>query len=149
MLLSRTASFVLFFLQFTFQLNASSGSDYYMPKEYQNAYKNQTRSFNGKPGPNYWQNFSEYDIKAEIIPSSKMLIGSQKVVYYNNSPDTLKSVVFKIYQNMNKLGAARNSELPKESVTEGVKIEKLFVNNKSISLNPDDKQINIQGTNLI
>jgi hypothetical protein len=26
---------------------------------------------------------------------------------------------------MNKLGAARNSELPKESVTDGVEIEKL------------------------
>jgi hypothetical protein len=120
-----------------------------MPKEYKNAYKNQTRSYDGKPGPNYWQNFSEYDIKAEIVPSSKMLRSSQKVVYYNNSPDTLRSIVFKIYQNMNMLGAARNSELPKESVTDGVRIEKIIVNDKNISLNTDDKIINIQGTNLI
>jgi hypothetical protein len=149
MKLISSASIISFLFVIAFNLFASSGSDYYMPKEYKNAYKNQTRSYDGKPGPNYWQNFSEYDIKAEIVPSSKMLKGSQKVVYYNNSPDTLKSIVFKIYQNMNKLGAARNSELTKESITDGVRIEKIIVNDKNISLNPDDKQINIQGTNLI
>jgi hypothetical protein len=73
MKLKSYAPIVSILLVITFQIFASSGSDYYMPKEYKNAYKNQTRSFDGKPGPNYWQNFSEYDIKAEIIPSSKML----------------------------------------------------------------------------
>jgi hypothetical protein len=127
MKLISSASIISFLFVIVFNLFASDGSDYYMPKEYKNAYKNQTRSYDGKPGPNYWQNFSEYDIKVEIVPSTKMLKGFEKIVYYNNSPDTLKSIVFKIHQNMNKLGAARNSELPKESVTDGVKIDKIKV----------------------
>jgi hypothetical protein len=60
-----------------------------MPKELKRAYINKTRYYDGKPGPNYWQNFSEYNIKAEIEPKTRLLSGSEKIVYINNSPDTL------------------------------------------------------------
>lgn len=129
--------------------SASFSSDLKMPKELKKAYVNQTRSYDGKPGISYWQNFSEYNIKAEIKPQSRMLNGSEKIVYYNNSPDTIKSIVLKLYQDMYKKGAARNTELNPETVTEGVKISKLIVDDNNLSLNVDDKVTSYQGTNLI
>jgi hypothetical protein len=50
---------------------------------------------------------------------------------------------------MYKKGAARNTELNPETVTEGVKISKLIVDGNKLSLNVDDKLISYQGTNLI
>ena len=127
----------------------SFSSDLKMPKEVKKTYTNQTRSYDGKPGINYWQNFSEYNIKAEIEPKTRLLSGSEKIVYFNNSPDTLKTIVLKLYQDMYKKGAARNTELNPETVTDGVNISKLSVDGNNLSLNVDDKIISYQGTNLI
>jgi len=136
-------------LIFLLAFSVSFGSDLNKPKEIKKAYTNQTRSYDGKPGINYWQNFSEYNIKAEIEPKTRLLSGSEKIVYFNNSPDTLKTIVLKLYQDMYKKGAARNTELNPETVTEGVKISKLIVDGNKLSLNVDDKLISYQGTNLI
>ncbi|MCU0342496.1 MAG: M1 family metallopeptidase [Ignavibacterium sp.] len=139
-----TSTLILVFtLSFTF------GSDLKKPKELKKAYTNQTRSYDGKPGLNYWQNFSEYNIKAEIDPKTRLLAGSENIVYFNNSPDTLKTIVLKLYQDMYKKGAARNTALNPETVTDGVKISKLSVDGNDISLNVEDKVISYQGTNLI
>lgn len=129
--------------------STSFGSDLKMPKEIKKAYINQTRTYDGKPGSNYWQNFSEYNIKAEIEPKTRLLSGSEKIVYFNNSPDTLKNIVLKLYQDMYKKGAARNTELNSETVTDGVKLSKLIVDGNDLSLNVEDKIISYQGTNLI
>jgi len=136
-------------LIFVLAFSVSFGSNLKKPKEIKKAYTNQTRSYDGKPGINYWQNFSEYNIKAEIDPKTRLLTGREKIVYFNNSPDTLKSIVLKLYQDMYKKGAARNTELNPETVTEGVKISKLIVDGNKLSLNVDDKLISYQGTNLI
>ncbi|MDT3695423.1 MAG: M1 family metallopeptidase [Ignavibacterium sp.] len=127
----------------------SFASDLKMPREIKKAYDKNTRSYDGKPGINYWQNFSEYNIKAEIDPNTRLLTGSEKIVYLNNSPDTLKNIVLKLYQDMYKKGAARNRQLNPVTVTDGVIVSKLTVDNASVSLNPDDKKISYQGTNLI
>ncbi|MEM1270815.1 MAG: M1 family peptidase, partial [Bacteroidota bacterium] len=37
---------------------------------YQQAVENGTRTPDGKPGPNYWQNFAAYDIDATLDPES-------------------------------------------------------------------------------
>jgi hypothetical protein len=142
-------SFIISSLIFVFTLSTSFGSDLKKPKEINKAYTNQTRSYDGKPGINYWQNFSDYNIKAEIEPKGRLLTGSEKIVYYNNSPDTIKNIVLKLYQDMYKKGAARNSELNPETVTDGVKISKLSIGGNLLSLNVDDKIISYQGTNLI
>ncbi len=130
-------------------LSVSFGSDLKKSKELKKAYTNQTRSYDGRPGTNYWQNFSEYNIKAEIEPKTRLLSGSEKIVYFNNSSDTLKNIVLKLYQDMYKKGAARNTELNPETVTDGVKLSKLIVDGSNLSLNVDDKVISYQGTNLI
>jgi len=142
-------SFITTLFILTFSCITVFSSDLKIPKELKKAYTNQTRSSDGKPGINYWQNYSEYNIKAEIEPKSRLLTGSEKIVYYNNSPDTLKTIVLKLYQNMYKKGAARNTELNPETVTDGVKLSKLIVDGNLLSVNVDDKLISYQGTNLI
>lgn len=142
-------SFITAPLIILFFLPVSFASDLKMPKEIKKAYTNKTRSYNGKPGSNYWQNFSEYNIKAKIEPKTRLLTGSEKIVYFNNSPDTLKNIVLKLYQDIYKKGAARNTELNQETVTDGVKISKLSVDGNIISLYTEDKIILHQGTNLI
>lgn len=142
-------SFITSTLIILFFFSINFASDLKTPKEIKKAYANQTRSYDGKPGINYWQNFSEYNIKAQIDPKSRLLSGSEQIVYFNNSPDTLKNIVLKLYQDMYKKGAARNTELNPETVTEGVKINKLIVDGNILSLNVDDKNISYQGTNLI
>ncbi len=62
----------------------------YIPLNIQKAYDKGTRSLEGTPGPNYWQNSSDYTIKADFNPSNRLLTGKETIVYYNNSPDTLK-----------------------------------------------------------
>jgi len=136
-------------LIFVFALSVAFASDLKKPKEINKAYTNQTRSYDGKPGINYWQNFSEYKIKAEIDPKTRLLSGSEIITYFNNSPDTLKNIVLKLYQDMYKKGAARNTELNPETVTNGIKLNKLIVDGNILSLNIDDKIITHQGTNLI
>ena len=127
----------------------SFASDLKMPKELKKAYSNQTRTYDGKPGSNYWQNFSEYNIKTEIEPKTRLLRGSEKIFYYNNSPDTLRHIILKLYQNMYKKGAARNSELQPETITDGINIGDLKIDGNPVSLNIDDNIISYQGTNLV
>jgi hypothetical protein len=64
----------IFCLLFTFACTYSQSL--YMPIEFQNAYENETRSHNGKPGTDYWQNKSVYDIDVIIIPSTRIVKGS-------------------------------------------------------------------------
>lgn len=142
-------SFIIYALVVLFLIPSSFASDLKMPKELKKAYDKNTRSFEGKPGVNYWQNFSEYNIKTDIDPKTRLLTGNEQIVYFNNSPDTLKSIVLKLYQDMYKKGAARNTQLNPETVTEGIKINKLFVDGNPVSLNVNDKSISYYGTNLI
>ncbi len=130
-------------------INLYGQTKLYMPKEYKQAYGKQTRSENGKPGPYYWQNFVEYSITASIEPKTRLLTGSESITFYNNSQDTLKRVVIKLYQNLYQTGAARNYQLTPETITEGMIITSLKNNDEIISLKPDEKKVNINGTNMI
>ena len=67
----------------------SSQSNIHIPKEIQKAYENNTRSKDGKPGENYWQNFVDYKIDVTVTPETRGIDGKETVVYTNNSPDEL------------------------------------------------------------
>jgi hypothetical protein len=61
---------------------------------------NRYRSGNGAPGPNYWQNRVDYDIKARIDVPSKVLAATEVITYANNSPDVLPSIWIQLDQNI-------------------------------------------------
>ena len=74
---------VLINLLFSFRIIMFAQSGLFMPLEFQKAYQNKTRSFDGKPGENYWQNTSDYKINAEIVPDSSLLIGEETINYHD------------------------------------------------------------------
>ncbi|OQX78757.1 MAG: hypothetical protein B6D64_05955, partial [Bacteroidetes bacterium 4484_276] len=97
----------------------------YLPREYQSAYKNGTRSKDGKPGPAYWQNHSDYQIDVWVDPGTGLVDGSETISYYNNSPDTLKRIVIRLYQDIYKKGNARQFRIGESDLTDGVEISTL------------------------
>jgi hypothetical protein len=57
------------------------------------------RAGSGVPGPEYWQNRADYDIKASLDTTTKTLSGSLRMRYTNNSPDTLRFIWMQVEQN--------------------------------------------------
>lgn len=96
-----------------------------IPDAYQQAIENGTRTADGSPGENYWQNYSSYTLHAEIDPETHTLFGESTVQYTNNSPDDLEVIVVELAQNLHKEGT------PKKEMTEitgGKKLDKIAVN---------------------
>lgn len=124
-----------------------SQNSLYIPLDIKNAYDKGTRSFDGNPGPNYWQNRSVYTIKASIEPKSSLLSGEENVEYFNESPDTLRQIVLRLYQDLFKPGNARDGDMPSEAFTGGVVLEKLSIGNEIIALVPSDS-FSREATNL-
>lgn len=60
---------------------------------------NQYRSASGAPGPAYWQQRADYDIKCELDETKLKLTGSQTITYHNNSPDVLTYLWFQLDEN--------------------------------------------------
>ena len=121
-----------------------------IPKGNAIAFDKQTRQKDGNPGKNYWQNTSDYYIKTSIDVKNKILSGHEKIVYYNNSPDSLKRIVIRLYQDIFKKGANRNSMVTVDplDINDGVSLKALVVNNSNIDLTKDNAQIKREGTLL-
>ena len=119
----------------------------YESKEIQRAYENGTRSREGIPGKNYWQNQIHYNIKTSFDPSSKILQGSGTITYTNNSYDTLKFVVIKLLPNIHKKGNARDYSVGSDQLNEGMIIDSLVINRVVQNMN-NHKKIIEYGTNL-
>lgn len=95
----------------------------YIPRNIQQAYEKGTRSKDGKPGNNYWQNRGEYAIKFEVNPPERTVKGSAEIIYANNSPDTLKKLNFKLIINHHKPGAPRARQVSEDYLTSGLHID--------------------------
>ncbi|MEZ4979292.1 MAG: hypothetical protein R2772_08335 [Chitinophagales bacterium] len=54
---------------------------------------------NKKPHSDYWQQDVYYKIYATINEKTDIIEGQEQLIYWNNSPDTLKVVYFHLYQN--------------------------------------------------
>jgi len=111
---------------------------------FQNTYERGTRSVSGKPGQQYWQNSSKYNLVVDFNPVSRLLKGQAEVVYTNNSPDTLKEIWFKLYPNLYKKGTPRKSKISESDLGEGVKITSVLQNDQQLGLS----HLQIDGTNM-
>lgn len=101
-----------------------------MPRDVKAAFKNETRSPDGKPGKNYWQNYGRYNITITAMPPDRNIKGSETIMYVNNSPDTLRNPVIKLFLNIHKPGAPRNFGAGADYLTDGVQIDKVSVNDQ-------------------
>lgn len=66
---------------------------------------NRYRSANGLPGPDYWQNRADYQLRVTLDPVAKTIAGTATITYSNNSPDTLDVLWLQIDQNLYKPGS--------------------------------------------
>jgi hypothetical protein len=60
---------------------------------------NEYRTASGAPGPKYWQQRADYDIKASIDEKNLILHGAETVTYFNNSPDVLTYIWLQLDEN--------------------------------------------------
>lgn len=120
----------------------------YVPLEYQAAYEDGTRSLDGKPGAEYWQNHSEYKITASLDPVTGLLSGSAGIIYYNSSPDTLDKLVLRMYPNIFKRDAMRDFPYKSDDDQSGIVLRSLSVGKKTFDPNSDSSLENT-GTNLV
>jgi hypothetical protein len=110
----------------------SYSQDLFMPRDIQKAFKKGTRSADGKPGKNYWQNYGRYAINITATPPGRTIKGSETITYINNSPDTLRNVNIKLYLNIHKPGAPRNGGASPDYLTSGVHIDAYAVNGQKM-----------------
>lgn len=119
---------------------------FFVPRELKAAYENGTRSYDGKPGDQYWQNTVDYNIEVEVNPETRELTGSETIVFNNNSPDNLSQLIIRLYHDVFRKGNQRGSSVNTEDVNEGVEISKLTVDGSEIDM---EKNTRRRGTNMI
>ncbi len=102
----------------------------YMPRNIKIAVEKGTRTLDGKPGENYWQNKGKYDINVTITPETKIVSGVEKIVYSNNSPDTLRMLAIRFVNNVHKPESPRGNYTNDDFFTTGLDIQSFSVDNE-------------------
>jgi hypothetical protein len=90
-----------------------------------------TRSATGEPGPNYWQQWTDYTIRGRLDTEGKRIDGTVRMVYHNRSPRLLPSLALQLLQNVHAEGAMRNR--PAE-VTGGMEIKRITAQGRELQL---------------
>ncbi len=68
----------------------------------------------GHPGPQYWQQRVDYDIRATLDPATASVSGSETINYTNRSPDTLRFLWVQLDQNLFAPGSQGAQTFPQE-----------------------------------
>ncbi|MFT5761569.1 MAG: hypothetical protein ACI8WA_000686, partial [Polaribacter sp.] len=99
----------------------------------QKALKEGTRDFTGKPGKNYWQLETDYDIDVSLNPNTQILSGKETILVHNNSITELKSIVLRLDHNVFRSDVPRGYSVPAET-TEGMLLTRLKINGEEVDL---------------
>ncbi len=117
-----------------------------IPRNHQRAYTAGTRAATGRPGPNYWQNSAAYTIAVDFDPATRLVSGTVGIDYRNDSPDSLRSLLFKLYPNVYQKGAPRDRRFEPTDVHDGVKITQLSIGGQTVDvakLRPDNTNLRV------
>lgn len=117
----------------------------FVPLNVQRTIERGTRTTDGKPGPKYFQNRSDYRIKATFDPKTGELVGRETIVYENNSPDSLRNIVLRLYPNLFKAGAERQSAVDPSDLNNGVELKEIRINGTPFA----PEKLKYAGTNAI
>lgn len=131
----KITAFIGLFLLFS---NFVFSQELYFPRNIAAAYKNETRSPDGKPGKYYWQNTGNYAIDFRVDTEKKIIYGKETIQYQNNSPDPLKTLVLRFVNNVHKPTSPRASKVSPEFLSEGLKLKSLSVNGEKYEVNSED-----------
>ncbi len=113
----------------------AQAQDLYVPRDIKRAYKKETRSPDGRPGKNYWENHGHYNISITALPPDRTVKGTEQITYFNNSPDTLKRLNMKLILNIHRPGAARYSPAGADYLTPGVQVDAFNANGTTVDWN--------------
>src|SRR5580658_3894048 len=116
---------LLFFCSISALSNAQTALP--VPLNIRQAIDRGSRTITGQPGPHYWQNQADYTIHVRFDPSTRLVSGSESIVYNNRSPDTLHQLLFKLYPSLYKKGATRMMPIRPEDLTDGVAISNMVI----------------------
>lgn len=82
---------------------------------------NEYRTASGAPGPKYWQQRADYDIKCTLDEKNLKLTGSETITYFNNSPDLLSYLWLQLdenqHSNLNNANYQSGSNMPAQTTT--------------------------------
>jgi hypothetical protein len=104
-----------------------------VPRNIQEAIDKGTRTASGRPGPDYWQNRADYSIQVHFDPVTRLVSGRESIAYSNNSRDTLRQLLFKLYPNLYKKGAARHQAVKPEDLTDGVAVSNIAIEGQPVA----------------
>ena len=102
----------------------------YMPRDIESAVRHHTRTLTGLPGSAYWQNHARYTITVTALPPDPRIAGTERITYFNDSPDTLATLVIKLFQNDHLPEAPRDAGTTAGSLTSGEHIDAFSVNGR-------------------
>ncbi len=90
---------VLLLLSLPFFGSAQSNPHLFQPFTWEWPTGNSYRLGSGAPGPDYWQQQADYNIKVHLEPRARRLSGSETITYHNNSPVPLRYLWLQLDQN--------------------------------------------------
>lgn len=102
---------------------------------------NEYRTASGAPGPKYWQQRADYDIKATLDEKNLMLHGAETVTYFNNSPDVLTYIWLQLDEN-------EHSSVKNAGYADGSFLSRSF-SPTAIDKLADEKKDNGYGVNIL
>jgi len=120
-------SIILLLTVFAFLTQNSFAQELYMPRNIKEAYKKGTRSIDGKPGKNYWQNHGKYTMDISVDPKTRLVSGTETIVYENNSNDTLRNLVIRFVNNLHKPSSPRSGTVSDDFLSDGLTITSLKI----------------------
>ncbi|MEO6597284.1 MAG: M1 family peptidase, partial [Planctomycetota bacterium] len=80
----------------------------------QRAFAAGTRDFTGRPGPNYWQLQTDFQIAARLDRATQSIFGVETIAVHNHSPSELTRIVLRLDHNIFRDRVARGSSVPAE-----------------------------------
>ena len=78
----------------------NSGTDKFAQLETMLPTPNSYRTASGAPGPDYWQQRADYDIKVTLDDAKQAITGRETITYTNLSPDALPYLWVQLDQNI-------------------------------------------------
>jgi Peptidase family M1 domain len=97
------------------------------------AYDAGTRDMSGRPGPNYWQLKTDYDISVRLDPATETLTGTETITLHNNGPQPMPEIYLRLDHNIFRPLVPRGGSVPAEN-TEGMVVTRIAVNGEAVNL---------------
>jgi hypothetical protein len=101
---------------------------------------NEYRTASGAPGPKYWQQKADYDIKCDLDEDKQRLSGSETITYSNNSPDELSYLWLQLDENEH---SSKNNANYQDASTMRKTVSDQMVDQMDRASQPNDYGVNI------